>query len=97
MLLWLPHMLMSVGPCGLSDAQIDNGRGRLLRTCVVVWTVVQCGCEILWKAREPGSLRPVPKISGCIINQGRGYMTLSGWEGTPAGMRYPLNWGLPII
>lgn len=69
---------MSVKPCGLLDAQIDNGRGDGCYTCVVVWTVVQCGREILWKAREPWSLRPVRQISSCIINQGCRYMRVGG-------------------
>ena len=33
---------VSVMPCGLVDAQIDNGRDGCY-TCVVVWTVVQPG------------------------------------------------------
>lgn len=48
LLLWLRVCFMSVKPWGLLDALIDNGRGDGCYTCVVVWTVVQCGRQMLW-------------------------------------------------
>lgn len=51
LLSWLRVCFMYVKPCGLLDAQIDNGRGDGCYTCVVVWTVVQCSVDVRYCGR----------------------------------------------